>query len=222
MKQYTLVARTRNGEASGGCSTLDVVPATTWSVRTAGLDVVGVDPSAVMVDGNGARRTAVVRAAGERLPLRADSFSGCRMETVLMHVDDPAVVVAEALRCLEPGGLVTVFEPDWHSLVVKSDEMDERASWMSSVKHSDMGARLWTLLEHLGCDVLDRIEELSVWQSLTTLEQVADFPASVDRAVATGIDTPGTRDDGSTSNEAREAQTVTTLLPKIQVVAVKR
>jgi hypothetical protein len=36
-----------------------------------------------------------------------------------MHVAEAAVVVAEALRCLEPGGLVTVFEPDWQSLVVK-------------------------------------------------------------------------------------------------------
>jgi ubiquinone/menaquinone biosynthesis C-methylase UbiE len=56
---------------------------------------------------------------GEQLPFRAESFSGCRIERVLMHVAEPAVVVAETLRCLEPGGLVTVFEPDWQSLVVK-------------------------------------------------------------------------------------------------------
>ena len=165
----------------------------------------------------------MVRATGERLPFRAESFSGCRIERVLMHVDEPAVVVTEALRCLEPGGLVTVFEPDWHSLVVKSDVIDERASWMSSVKHPDMGARLWTLLERLGCDVVDRIEELSVWRSLATLEQVADFPTSVDRAVAAGrID----RDDARRwvdEQRRRDARgDFYALLPKIQVVAIKR
>lgn len=103
-----------------------------------------------------------------------------------MHVDDPAEVVHEIVRCVGPGGLVTAFEPDWTSFTVASDVMDEAASWISNVKHPDAGARLWELLETAGCDVLDRVEELSVWRSLGTLERVAGFPLSVERAVAAG------------------------------------
>jgi hypothetical protein len=60
------------------------------------------------------------------------------------------------------GGLVTAFEPDWSSFAVRSDVLPECASWITSARHPDMGARLWKLLEEQDCDVLDRVEELSV------------------------------------------------------------
>jgi SAM-dependent methyltransferase len=125
-----------------------------------GLRVVGVDPSAVMVDAARTRTAgagaSVVRAVGEALPFAGDSFSGCRIERVLMHVADPLVVLAEVLRCVVSGGLVTVFEPNWASFRVRSEVLSERATWLTFVKHPDVGARLWELLDDLGCDVLDR------------------------------------------------------------------
>lgn len=193
----------------------------------AGLGVVGVDPSAVMVEAARGRAanagTPVVRAAGERLPFGGETFSGCRIERVLMHVDDPSVVLAEALRCVEPGGLVTVFEPDWGSFAVRSDVLPERATWITSVKHPDVGARLWELLENLGCDVLDRVEELSVWRSLATLERVAGFPAAVDRAVAAGRVDRTDADRWVGEQRQREAAgQFYALMPKIQLIATKR
>ena len=191
------------------------------------IEVVGVDASAVMI-ATARQRTAplripVVRAVGERLPFRDGAFSGCRIERVLMHVDDPRVVVAEAVRCVEHGGLVTVFEPDWSSFAVRSDVLPECASWITSARHPDMGARLWTLLEEHGCDVVDRVEELSVWRSLATLELVADFPASVDRAVATGR--LGRRDADEWIREQRQRDATGqfyAVISKIQVIATKR
>ena len=185
------------------------------------------DPSAVMVEAARTRTadvaTPVVRAVGESLPFRGEAFSGCRIERVLMHVDDPSVVLAEALRCIEPGGLVTVFEPDWGSFVVRSDVLPERATWITSVKHPDVGARLWDLLEDLGCDVLDRVEELSVWRSLATLERVAGFPAAVERAVAAGRVDRGDADRCVGEQRQREAiGQFYALIPKIQFIAMKR
>jgi SAM-dependent methyltransferase len=194
---------------------------------SARLSVVGVDPSAVMVQA--ARERAadagapVLRAVGEALPFRDEVFSGCRIERVLMHVDDPSVVLAEALRCIEPGGLVIVFEPDWTSFTVRSDGLPECASWITSAKHPDVGSRLWELLESLGCDVLDRVEELSVWRSLATLERVAGFPASVDRAIAAGRVDRGNAHRWVGEQRQREAVgQFYALMPKIQVVATKR
>jgi SAM-dependent methyltransferase len=193
----------------------------------AGLGVVGVDPSAVMVEAARGRTatagTPVVRATGERLPFGGPVFSGCRIERVLMHVDDPSVVLTEALRCVEPGGLVTVFEPDWGSFSVRSDVLPERATWITSAKHPDIGARLWELLESLGCDVLDRVEELSVWRSIAKLERVAGFPGAVDRAVAAGRVDRGDADRWV--REQRQRETVGqfyALMPKVQVIATKR
>jgi SAM-dependent methyltransferase len=193
----------------------------------AGLSVVGADPSAVMVEMAHQRaadtRVPVVRAAGEQLPFGGEVFSGCRIERVLMHVDDPSIVLREALRCVEPGGLLSVFEPDWESLVVTSDVLPQRATWITSVKHPDIGGRLWELLENLGCDVLDRVEELSAWRSLATLERVAGFPAAVERAVVAGrVD----RDDADRwVDEQRQREAAGqfyALMPKIQLIAMKR
>lgn len=192
-----------------------------------GLTSVGVDPSAVMLAAARPRASAagspLVRAGGEALPFGCDIFAGCRIERVLMHVTDPLAVLAEVVRCLRPGGLVTVCEPDWSAFRVTSDVLPERAGWINPARHPDIGGRLWELLEQAGCDVLDRVEELSVWRSLATLRMVTGFPDAVDVAVAAG------RVDGARAERwvAEQGQRETAgmfhaLLPKILLVAAKR
>jgi len=193
----------------------------------AGMRVVGVDPSAVMVAtarGRVAHADAsVVRAAGEALPFASEVFAGCRIERVLIHVDDPYLVADEVLRCVASGGLVSVYEPNWVGLRVRSQVLAERAAWLGSVKHPDLGARLWDLLDDLGCDVLDRVEELSVWRSLATLELVAGLPASLDRAVEAGRVDRGDADRWITEQRQRDAAgEFYALMPKVQVIATKR
>ena len=140
-----------------------------------------------------------------------------------MHVADPSAVLGEVVRCLRPGGLLTVCEPDWSAFRVTSDVLPQRAGWINPARHPDIGGRLWDLLEEAGCDVLDRVEELSVWRSLATLRMVTGFTDAVDVAVAAG------RVDGAraqrwvTEQEQREAAgTFHALLPKILLVAVVR
>jgi SAM-dependent methyltransferase len=149
-----------------------------------GLRAIGLDLSAVMLDAARDRATTagapLLRAAGDRLPLADECLAGCRTERVLMHVADPEAVLAEVVRCVRPGGLSIVFEPDWAAFRVTSDVLPEQAAWLTSVAHPDIAGRLWELLELLGCQVLDRVEELSVWRSLSTLKRVTGFPASVD------------------------------------------
>ncbi len=226
MKQYAVAAHALRRPAGPildvGCGAgHDLV-----LLADAGLAAVGVDPSAVMVTAARDRTAAavpVVRAAGEALPFADGAFAGCRIERVLLHVADPRVVLAESVRCVAAGGLVTVLEPDFGSFRVRSTTLPERADWISAARNPGVGARLWELLEQAGCDVLDRVEELSVWRSLARLENVAGFPMSVERAVAAGrLDaTDATRwvDEQRARNAAGEFYA---LLPKIQVVAQKR
>jgi SAM-dependent methyltransferase len=196
-------------------------------LASSGLVAVGLDPSEVMLGAASVRTAkatiALVRGDGGALPFVDQAFAGCRVERVLMHVDDPSLVLSEVVRCVEHDGLVTVFEPDWTRFEISSEVLSANAGWITSVNHPDIGARLWDLLEESGCDVLDRVEELSVWRSLVTLERVTGFAAAVDRAVAAGR---LHRDDADRWIDEQRALDKLGLfrarIPKVLVVATKR
>lgn len=79
-------------------------------------EVVGIEPSASMRKAAEANVAAssipveVVDAVGEQLPLPDDSVDSVLFAYVLCSVEDPELVVAEALRVLRPGGTIAVLE----------------------------------------------------------------------------------------------------------------
>ena len=85
---------------------------------------------------------------------------------------------------LRRGALLTVFEPDWHAFRVRGERGDEVVAWINNARHPGIGGQLWELLEAAGFDVLDRVEELSVWRSLDVLDRVVGLAVSVEQAVA--------------------------------------
>lgn len=194
-------------------------------LRSFGLSIVGTDPSAAMLEAARERgalgdSAALVRATGESLPFAAGVFGGCRLERVLMHVASPGAVVQEVCQCLESGGLVTAFEPDWLRFEVASDVLPKNAGRISGAAHPGIGGRLWELLEEAGCEVLDRVEELSVWRSLSTLERVAGFPACVERAVVAGRVSPGAAEEWIQEQRGRDADgRFEAVMPKVLIVA---
>jgi SAM-dependent methyltransferase len=149
-----------------------------------GLEGVGVDPSAVMLDAAATRSTApLVQAGGERLPFADGVFAGCWIERVLMHVDRPATVVHEVVRCVRPGGLLTIFEPDWSSLRICGSPVP--AGWMCVARHPGIGAVVGDLMRAAGCSVLDRVEERS-WWTFEEFERITNLGRSLVQAVARG------------------------------------
>ena len=56
---------------------------------------------------------------------------------------------------------MTVLEPDLASQEVTSDALAPGAGWLSGVAHPVVGVERWRLVEEAGCQVLDRVEELS-------------------------------------------------------------
>lgn len=190
-------------------------------LQNGGLRTVGIDPSSTMVR-TAARRgvSPLIQGAGERLPFRARSVAGCRIERVLIHVDDPVTLLSEVARCLMPGALLTVFEPDWSRYLVRDLGEMAPVTWLTPVKHSDAGSQLWGWVEAAGFAVLDRVEELSVWRRLATLRAVIDLDATIVRAVADGrID-----QRAASAWQARQAANdargeFVSLMPKVQVVA---
>jgi ubiquinone/menaquinone biosynthesis C-methylase UbiE len=74
---------------------------------SAGIEAVGVDPSAVLLAVARERcgeSYPLLRANGEALPFLDESIAGARIERVLQHVVDPAAVLDEVVRCLRPRG----------------------------------------------------------------------------------------------------------------------
>jgi SAM-dependent methyltransferase len=153
----------------------------------AGIAAIGLDPSAVLL--SEARRrlddsARLVRAVGEALPFGDGALAGGRIERVLIHVADPGVVLGEVARCLRPGALLTVFEPDWASFHVQTERGNVVTSWLAYVRQPGVGGALWRLVEQAGLEVLDRVEELSVWRQLDVLDRVIGVELALQRAVA--------------------------------------
>lgn len=85
------------------------------ALRAEGLDATGCDPQAERIM-EARRKVAGARfdvAGAEALPYRHAEFDGCTMVHSLHHVPGHLMMraLAEALRCLRPGGQLVVIEP---------------------------------------------------------------------------------------------------------------
>ncbi len=193
---------------------------------SAGVHTVGLDSSAVLlrfarerVGDNG----RLMQGVGEALPFRDASLAGCRIERVLQHVVSPAAVLDEVVRCLRPGALLTVYEPDWSSFRVRGPAGDEVTEWISSVRHPAIGGALWDLFETAGVDVVDRVEVLSVWRSLEVLDRAIGLELSVERAVRAERISRSEADRWVADQRARESRgEFRSTFAKVLVVGQKR
>ncbi len=209
---------------TGWCSTWVAGRATIWCsspTRASHLSAsTRVQCSVVARERSGT--APLIRATGESLPFGDASLAGCRIERVLIHVHDPAAVLWEVVRCLRSGALLTVCEPDWSGYRVQDETGDASAAWIAPVAHPSMGRDLWGLLEGAGLRVLDRVEELSVWRRLDTLNAVIDVPAAIQRVVSAGrIHQTAAGEWMVRQRERDERGAFYSTIPKVMVIAEK-
>lgn len=166
------------------------------ALEHAGAHAVGVDPSAAMV-GASARRLVdgglpvrLAQADGARLPFADATFDVCRIERVLQHVEDPTVVVREAVRVLRPGGRLGVLEPDWASFTLASRDPDAARAVADAVggtvRNREVGRHLRRLLGEAGLVVTGVEVELVVYADLDELARMLSLGQAADRAVEAG------------------------------------
>jgi len=60
----------------------------------------------------GKRAVSFVQGDAERLPFADESFDMVTCQTVMIHLKDPRVAMAEMIRVLRPGGLLVIAEPN--------------------------------------------------------------------------------------------------------------
>ena len=95
-----------------GCGTGAVAEA--LAARTDTTEVIGIDPSPEFIEIARSRDTDAEFRLGDALALDFDvgSFDVVVFHTVLAHIPQPDLAIAEAVRVLRPGGMLAVFEGD--------------------------------------------------------------------------------------------------------------
>jgi 2-polyprenyl-3-methyl-5-hydroxy-6-metoxy-1,4-benzoquinol methylase len=130
-------------------------------VSVALAEIVGHDGRVYAVDSDPAARDEVAEAAaahsqvlaitqaGEdlRLPELVD-LACCRF--LLLHVMDPAVVLARMAAAVKPGGWVVAQEP-----ITSAGRIDGKPFSMPSARHPDIGAMLPALARDVGLITVD-------------------------------------------------------------------
>src|ERR1700728_3430885 len=130
-------------------------------VTVALAEIVGRDGRVYAVDSDPTARDEVAAAAaahsqvlaitqaGEdlRLPEPVD-LAFCRF--LLLHVDDPALVLERMAAAVRPGGWVVAQEP-----ITSAGRIDGQPFSMPSARHPDIGAILPALVRDAGLEVID-------------------------------------------------------------------
>ncbi|MGS2761409.1 methyltransferase domain-containing protein [Sinomicrobium sp. M5D2P9] len=86
--------------------------------------VTGVDISENMVamartrHGGTGLPVEYVTASADKMPFKDASFNSCRMERVLIHVENPGKVIDEIIRVTKPGGRVTILDMETDAIAI--------------------------------------------------------------------------------------------------------
>jgi len=104
-------------------------------------EVVGVDPSPILIAKARAQRGSIANVAfqegdGRSLPLGGAEFDVVIMHTVLSHVPQPERALAEAFRVLRPGGWLAVFDGDYETITASISSHDPLGACIESFKES--------------------------------------------------------------------------------------
>jgi hypothetical protein len=78
-------------------------------------------------------------------------------------------------------------------------------------------------MEAAGCEVLDRVEELSIWKRLSVLDRVIELAPSIEKAVIAQRISKARADEWLSEQRERDGRGVfRAAMPKILIVARKR
>ncbi|MEM9256536.1 MAG: methyltransferase domain-containing protein [Pseudomonadota bacterium] len=160
-------------------------------------EVVAVDASAWMIDQAAAdARAAQLPVTFQREDLRElslpdASFSQCRIDRVLQHVEDPRRALSELVRVLQPGGRLLAYDNHWPSFSIGAGDRDTtaiiEAHWARSFINPDIGSSLEDHFQALGMGTIT-VEQLPYTiTDFDIADQIYNLRATAEQAVQAGL-----------------------------------
>jgi len=132
---------------------------------------IGVEPAKGMADMARQRGIRVIRAVGEFLPFRRDSFDLVMMVTVLCFLRDPFLSLIEATRVLKPGGQILIGMIDRDSPLGRYYEAHKQESKFYRQARFYSAMRVVGWLEKLAYEKIDTCQTIfRDLQDITSLE----------------------------------------------------
>ncbi|MFI7102262.1 methyltransferase domain-containing protein [Streptomyces sp. NPDC050161] len=158
--------------------------------------VIGVDRDRAML-AEARRRTTGLPAVEVRegdahaLPVEPGSVDRARIDRVLMHVADPAAVLAQLHRVTRPGALLALAEPDWDTLVVDADDLETSRAFTRytasvAVRNATIGRRLARHAERAGFTVLTVLATTPVFRDFPAADHTLGLGRNTEKAIAAG------------------------------------
>ncbi|MEU7045651.1 methyltransferase domain-containing protein [Streptomyces varsoviensis] len=125
------------------------------------------------------------------LPVADGSVDRAHIDRVLMHVADPAEVLAELRRVARPGCVIGLAEPDWDTLVVDSDDLETSRAFTRyttevAVRNATIGRRLPRLAEAAGFTVDAVTATTPVFRDAGLADKILGLGRNTRRAIDAG------------------------------------
>lgn len=137
-------------------------------------------------------------AEATQLPFDDNTFDSCRSERVFQHLLDPEAVLAEMIRVTKPGGWIVIFDADWSSVSVDTQEID--IGWKIRRFTADHNHNGYSGRRLYGQFKLQKLQEVSTevinWQSTNydIADQLIGVVRGAQNACEAGIITEDERD----------------------------
>lgn len=178
-----------------GCGPGTDLPALAEHVGDRGT-VIGVDRDQAML-AQARARTAGLRWVEVRegdahaLPVASGTVDRAKIDRVLMHVAEPADVLAELHRATRPGARIGLAEPDWDTLIVDSEDVETsraftRYTTAEVVRHATVGRRLARLAERAGFRIEAVIATTPVFRDFQEADHTLGLGRNLRKAIEGG------------------------------------
>lgn len=144
----------------------------------------------------------VYEGDAEHLTFATGEFDRIRADRAMQHMQHPDRALAEMWRVLRPGGVLTIIEPDWSSIVVSpasgKGRQDDRAvqevlGWCRAhLAQPLIGRELHALLRRLGVEAwaeMQVVPQIYPFTNWATLDAVLRLSSVVDAMQSDGKET---------------------------------
>ena len=149
-------------------------------------EIVGIDTSAEMIASARSRagkaRCRVRFTIGDALELTEPNctFDTARSERTLQWLTDPKAAVAEMVRVLRPGGLLSLIDTDWSTFDIDVGDGDlakrvHDAMQIERRRPSNIGCRLVDLVHDIGFELMGQTMATQYWTDWNPDESPAPY-----------------------------------------------